>query len=160
MQWPDVLADKSLQNLPYKIELNEKGNIEMSPASFLHSRLQGKIAATLLLQLGGDVFTELAIQTTKGVRAPDVAWGSEAYTAQHLQDIWASAAPELCIEIISPSNSVQAMQEKVALFLEAGAAEVWLVEEQGKISYYDFSGQISFSRYKVDLLPCFLKKTN
>lgn len=157
MQWPDVLADKSLQNLPYKIELNEKGNIEMSPASFLHSRLQGKIAATLLLQLGGDVFTELAIQTSKGVRVPDVAWGPEEYTTQHLQDIWASAAPELCIEIISPSNSIKAMQEKVVLFLEAGALEVWLVEERGKISYYDRTGEIASSRYKVDLSSCFIR---
>jgi Uma2 family endonuclease len=160
MQWPDVLADKSLQDLPYKIELNEHGNIVMSPASFLHSRLQGKIAATLLLQLGGDVFTGLAIQTSKGVRVPDVAWGSEAYTALHLQDIWASAAPELCIEIISPSNTVQAMQEKILLFLETGATEVWLVEERGKISYYDLRGEISSSQYKVDLTGCFIKKTN
>lgn len=131
-QWPNVLADKSLQNLPYKIELNEKGNIEMSLASFLHSCLQGKIASILQIQLGGDVFTELAIQTSKGVRVPDVAWGSEHYTLQHQDDIWASSAPELCIEIMSPSNSTPAMQEKVVLFLEAGAAEVWLVEEQGK----------------------------
>jgi len=27
MQWQDVLADKSLHDLPYKIELNEKGLI-------------------------------------------------------------------------------------------------------------------------------------
>ncbi|MGH8560071.1 MAG: hypothetical protein ACRESZ_21995, partial [Methylococcales bacterium] len=30
----DVLADKSLHDLPYKIEIDEKGLIEMSPASF------------------------------------------------------------------------------------------------------------------------------
>lgn len=150
MQWSEVLADSSLQNLPYKIELNENGNIEMSPASFLHSRLQGKIAATLLLPLGGDVFTELAIQTTKGIRVPDVAWGSEAYTLLHQHDILATSAPELCIEIISPSNSRQAMQDKVALYLEAGATEVWLIEEQGQ------TGEISKSRYAVDLQNCFM----
>jgi len=33
MQWQDVINDKSLQDLPYKIELNEHGNIVMSPAS-------------------------------------------------------------------------------------------------------------------------------
>ena len=27
MQWSEVMADKSLQNLPYKIELNEYGKI-------------------------------------------------------------------------------------------------------------------------------------
>ena len=159
MQWLEVLADQSLQNLPYKIELNENGHIEMSPASFLHSRLQGKIAATLLMQLGGDVFTELAIQTSKGVRVPDVAWGSEAYTLQHQNELWASSAPEICIEIISPSNHSRAMLEKIALFLEAGATEVWLIEDQGEITHYDHSGLIAMSRYPVDVSACFLKRS-
>ncbi len=44
MQWQDVLSDKTLQDLPYKIELNKYGKIEMSPASFIHSLLQGEIA--------------------------------------------------------------------------------------------------------------------
>ncbi len=35
MKWQDVLLDKTLQDLPYKIELNEYGKIEMSPASFI-----------------------------------------------------------------------------------------------------------------------------
>jgi hypothetical protein len=43
MQRQDVLADKSFHDLPYKIELNEKGLIEMSPASFTHSLLQGRL---------------------------------------------------------------------------------------------------------------------
>lgn len=40
MQWLDDLADQSLHDLPYKIELNEKGIIEMTPASFIQSLLQ------------------------------------------------------------------------------------------------------------------------
>ncbi len=75
MQWQDVLADKSLRDLPYKIELNEYGNIEMSPSSFTHSYLQGTLAFLLRAQLGGEVFTELVIETGKGVKVPDVAWG-------------------------------------------------------------------------------------
>ena len=47
MKWQDVLSDKTLQDLPYKIELNEYGKIEMSPASFIHSLLQGEIAKRL-----------------------------------------------------------------------------------------------------------------
>ncbi len=73
MQWQDVLADKSLRDLPYKIELNEKGLIEMSPASFTHSLLQGRLTKLIGNQLIGEVFTKLAIQTSKGIRAPDVA---------------------------------------------------------------------------------------
>ena len=141
MQWQDVLADKSLQDLPYKIELNEYGKIEMSPASFMHSRLQGKLAQVLGVELGGEVFTELAIQTRLGVKVPDVAWGTEEYFRQHCEDICAISAPEICIEILSPSNTIIEMQDKILLYLEAGAIEVWLVDQQGLIRFFNGDGE-------------------
>jgi Uma2 family endonuclease len=151
MQWQDVLADKSLQDLPYKIELNEKGLIEMSPASFIHSLLQGRLTALLSNQLEGEVFTELAIQTTRGVRVPDVAWGSKEYVKKHIKDVYALSAPELCVEIISPSNTQEEMKDKVNLFLEAGAKEVWIITETGQITYYNSQGQKIKSLFDIDL---------
>ncbi len=151
MKWQDVLADKTLQNLPYKIELNEYGKIEMSPASFIHSLLQGEVAKRLGNYPNGRVFTELAIQTSMGVRVPDVSWGSDQYVQQHIKEVYASSAPEICVEIVSPSNSQEEMLEKVRLFIDAGAKEVWLITENGSVSYYDQSGQISFSSYPIDL---------
>ena len=44
MQLSEVLNDPSLKNLPYKIELNEYGQIVMSPASNKHGLLQAEIA--------------------------------------------------------------------------------------------------------------------
>mgnify|MGYP001313879954 CR=1 FL=1 len=35
------------------------------------------------------------------------------------------AAPEICLEILSPSNSIVEMEMKRALYFEAGAREVW-----------------------------------
>lgn len=35
MEWSKVCEDKILQNLPYKIELSEWGNIVMSPVSII-----------------------------------------------------------------------------------------------------------------------------
>ena len=147
MQWQDVLADKSLQDLPYKIELNEQGKIEMSPASFMHSHLQGTLAIVLGMELEGKVFTELAIQTRLGVKVPDVAWGTEEYFQQHCEDICALSAPEICIEILSPSNTVAEMQDKILLYLEAGAIEVWLVEQQGLIRFFSVDGEQKISRF-------------
>ena len=151
MQWQDVLADKSLQDLPYKIELNEKGLIEMSPASFIHSLLQGRLAKLLGNQLDGEVFTELAVQTTKGVRVPDVAWGSKEYVQKHIKDVYALSAPELCVEIISPLNTFEEMKDKVELFLEAGAKEVWLITEDGQTTYYNHQGQQVRSTFQINL---------
>lgn len=149
MQWQEVLADKSLRDLPYKIELTEYGTIEMSPTSFTHSYLQGTLAFLLRTQLGGKIFTELAIYTDKGVKVPDVAWGSEDYFQQHKNDLTATSAPELCIEIISASNSKLEMKAKVSLYLKAGAIEVWLVSEQGNIQYFDANGQREASCFNV-----------
>lgn len=151
MHWQEVLADKSLHDLPYKIELNKKGLIEMSPASFIHSLLQGRLTKILGNQLKGEVFTELAVQTTNGIRVPDVAWGSLDYVQKHIKDIYALSAPELCIEILSPSNTREDMIDKVDLFLQAGAKEVWLVTEDGQVIYYNHSGQQACSVFDVDL---------
>ena len=151
MQWQDVLADKSLQDLPYKIELNDKGNIEMSPASVLHSLLQGTITAILQSQLNGAAFPKLAIQTSNGVRVPDVAWGSQNFIKKHKNELFASSAPEICVEIISPSNSSQEMFEKTQLFIEAGAQEVWLVTESGDISIYNKEGLAEKSQFDIHI---------
>ncbi len=149
MQWQDVLADKSLQDLPYKIELNKKGNIEMSPASIIHSLLQAETTWLLRSSLKGHTFTELAIQTSNGIRVPDVAWGSHGYIKKHKDELYASSAPEICVEIISPSNTSKEMLEKTQLFIEAGAQEVWLVTESGDISIYNKEGQIKKSQFKI-----------
>jgi Uma2 family endonuclease len=151
MQWQDVLADKSLRDLPYKIELNEYGHIEMSPTSFTYSYFQGTLAALLSKQLAGKVFTELAVITDKGVKVPDVAWSSDNYFQRHKNDLAATAAPEICIEIISPSNSQREMRAKIKLYLKAGAIEVWLVSEQGDIRFFDADGQRESSRFNVTI---------
>ena len=151
MQWQDVLNDKSLRDLPYKIELNEYGHIEMSPASFNHSYLQGTLAFLLRTQLGGKVFTELAVTTEKGVKVPDVAWGSDEYFQTHKNDIAATSAPEICIEIISPSNSMKEMRAKIKQYLKSGAKEVWLVNEQGEVQFFNHNGQQKQSSFNVSL---------
>lgn len=151
MQWQDVLADKSLQDLPYKIELNERGNIEMSPASLMHSRLQGKLTAILSKELGGEVFTELAIKTRLGVKVPDIAWGTEDYFRQHCDDICATVAPDICIEVLSPSNTMAEMQDKILLYLEAGAVEVWLVEPHGLIRFFNAAGEQKNSSFTKNI---------
>jgi Uma2 family endonuclease len=147
MNWAEVLADRSLDDLPYKIELNEFGQIIMTPVKFIHSVLQGAIVAQLASLTGGRVIGECSVQTSKGVRVPDAAWASHEFVDTHLNVQEAlPKAPDICVEVKSPSNSVRALQEKVALFLEAGAKEVWLVHESGSIEFYDATGQIVQSR--------------
>jgi hypothetical protein len=80
MNWPQVIQDPILADLPYKIELNEWGNIEMSPADNRHNMLQSKILLKLKeLVKDGDVFVRCSILTAKNVKVADVVWGSTAF---------------------------------------------------------------------------------
>jgi Uma2 family endonuclease len=45
-------------------------------------------------------------------------------------------APEICVEIMSASNTEEEMEEKRALYREIGAEEVWIVDENGRIRFF------------------------
>ena len=155
MNWSDVLADPSLQDLPYKIELNQYGAIVMTPASNRHAILQGKIIKLLLLETSkGSVPVECSVATSKGVRVPDVAWVSEQFLARNGETTPFEQAPELCVEVVSPSNSRAEMEEKIQLYLEQGAKEVWLCSEAGELEFFSADGALDAST----LFPGFPQK--
>jgi Uma2 family endonuclease len=154
LRWAEVVNDPVLQDLPYKIELNIHGKIEMSPANNRHARLQGYFAGEFAHQLkGGAVLTECPILTEIGVKVPDVAWATTAFLEQHGDTTPFPHAPKICVEIVSPSNSDEEMQEKIRAYLAAGAHEVWLVSEEGSIRYFDAGGERSASSFPVKLSP-------
>ena len=147
MDWTSVINDPLLQNLPYKIELNEHGTIMMSPASNKHGNLQMHIGLQLSRVSGGsgDIVSECSVQTRKGVKVADVAWLSDNFLSQHGFLTPYTVAPEICVEIVSPSNSNAEMQQKIELYLESGAAEVWLCNENGEIRFFSDAGEIEKS---------------
>jgi Uma2 family endonuclease len=150
LRWAEVLRDPVLQDLPYKIELNAWGKVEMSPASNRHGRLQAILSAELLRQLpAGMVVSEASIITDIGVRVPDVVWGSAEFVQSFGESTPYARAPEICVEIVSPSNSDEEIREKTRAYLAAGAMEVWIVAEAGPIRYFDRTGERAASRFPV-----------
>jgi Uma2 family endonuclease len=147
MNWQEVCDDPNLKNLPFKIELNEYGKIVMSPAKVYHSAFQGEIEYLLrsLLKTGKSL-PECAIATRKGTKVADVAWVSNDRFQKIRGDAECSIAPEICIEITSSSNSHKEMTEKRALYFEAGAEEVWICNEDGRVSFYDRNGLLDVSK--------------
>ncbi len=137
LKWADVLANPLLQNLPFKIELNRWGRIEMSPASNQHGVVQSDYVAELRKRRGGKVITECSIQTTDGVRVADVAWISNARLKALGLVTPLPSAPEICVEIMSPSNTWAEMHMKASYYLEAGAEQVWVVALDGKRTIID-----------------------
>ena len=132
LQWADVLANPYLKDLPFKIELNRWGRIEMSPASNQHGLLQTDLAAELRKRRGGRVITECSVQTSDGVRVADVAWVSNARLKAMGIVTPFPQAPEICVEIMSPSASWAEMHVKAGLYLQAGAQQVWVVPIVGE----------------------------
>lgn len=119
MQWREVCEHPSLKDLPFKIELDEYGRILMSPVKVSHSAFQGEIAFLLRsLLTTGRTLPECAIKTTKGTKVADVAWASLDLFDIIKDQTECSVAPEICVEVISASNSQQEINEKNSFILQ------------------------------------------
>ena len=146
MNWQEACNHPSLKDLPFKIELDEYGRIIMSPVKLYHAALQGEIEFLLRsLLTGGKTLPECAIKTRKGTKVADVAWVSLPIWAKIKRETEASIAPEICVEVISASNSQKEMAEKRQLYFEAGVIEVWLCDEDGVVSFYNAAQQLTRS---------------
>ncbi len=153
MEWSEVIDNPLLQNLPFKIELNKFGKLLMSPASNSHGRFQGRIAGALSQrQPEGEVITECSVQTSEGVKVADVAWASAAFIAEFGYATPYPKAPELCVEIVFPSNSKVEIAEKVDLYLAKGAQEVWVVYENNRMEMFTYTGQLEQSKFAPDIM--------
>ena len=151
-RWDELCRDPALENLPYKIELNAWGKVEMSPPSVRHARLQAAVAIQLTQQLtDGVALTECPVLTGIGIRVPDVVWAANRFRTQYKGSSPLPRAPEICIEIISPSNVEAEITEKTSAYLAAGAEEVWLVAENGTVRFFDRSGERPQSRFPIAL---------
>lgn len=121
-RWRAMIDDPLLADVPGKFELNEKGSIELTPPSNRHALLQAFLAQELGRQIPeGTAFTECSVETDIGVRVPDVAWASADFMRLHGTTTPFPSAPDLCIEVVSPSNTTAVMQEKIAAYLAAAA---------------------------------------
>lgn len=148
MNWSDVLQEPTLQDIPFKIEMNEWGKIVLSPASNKHGILQAEIVGFLREhRKPGKIITECSIDTPKGVKVADVAWASIDFFRKYGFDTPYLEAPEICVKIISPSNSTQEMQEKTTLYLSKGAKEVWICDENGLLVVYSYQGLLEDSNF-------------
>ena len=137
MDWKEVTESPYLHDLPFKIELNEWGQIVMNPVKLNHSVYQGEIIRLLVnINPDGRVSAELAVWTPKGTKVTDVAWISFERWKEIKGKTEATIAPEICVEVLSMSNSDDEMKEKRKLYFEQGAKEVWICDEYGNMSFY------------------------
>lgn len=149
MTWAEICEDKFLATLPYRIEADRWGHLVMSPPPrSRQAEYQGEILRLLheLLQ-GGRAIPKVPIQTTEGVKAVDAAWVSQERRKSKPNDPAYLIAPEICVEVESPSNDPEELRERKRLFFEKGAEEFWLCRLSGQMVFFDPAGEIPQSKF-------------
>jgi len=151
-RWAELLADRELARIEGRIETDRHGHIIMSPPPApVHGSHQAAIAHWLYkLMPEGRVLSECPISTADGVKAADVAWASPERMRELGDQVCFPQAPEICVEVLSPSNTKAEIKEKTALCFDAGAREVWLcAPEDGKMVFLAPSGAIPMRASKL-----------
>src|SRR5881628_301175 len=137
-RWAELQSDPQLAKIDGRIETDRHGHIIMSPPPApSHGSFQSEITyliRTMMRQ--GRVLTECPISTADGVKAADVAWASPECMRELGNRVCFPNSPEICVEVLSPSNTVAEIREKMALYFDAGAKEVWICAESGAVSFF------------------------
>jgi Uma2 family endonuclease len=146
-RWTEILADLDLAKLPYCVETDQHGHVVMTPPPApIHGNRQARIGA-LLVQLlpEGETFTECPVSTAGGVKSADVAWIAPDWKEKMAELVLFERAPEICVEVLSPSNSAAEINERRTLYFDAGASEVWICNLNGSVSFFVGSGHAESS---------------
>ncbi|MGQ0569493.1 MAG: Uma2 family endonuclease, partial [Armatimonadota bacterium] len=144
--------------------------IEMPPHGGAHGKTAGKIYRFLdehVEGIGGgevvvgDIGFVLSVPgDPERVRAPDVAFISRGRLPDgRLPEEFIMGAPDLAVEVLSPSDVTFDVQQKVRDYLDAGARLVWLVAPNARtVTVYRADGSVRLLREQdaldgEDVLP-------
>ena len=135
-----LVTASELERIPQHdahVELVKGEIITMPPAGFEH----GGIAAHITFRISEVVFQQklgrvyaaetgfILSRDPDTVRAPDAAFVSNERLALQVRRYgFFDAAPDLAVEVASPDDTANDIQEKVIEYLEAGTRLVWIVQ--------------------------------
>ena len=145
--WEEVCNNPLLADLPYRVEINRQGNIELSPHSRRHSKYQLAVSRWLdRFMPPGVVLMACAVKCRCSIPVADVAWFSPERDAACGDAFEAVVAPEICVEVRSPSNSQRETEAKRADYFEAGTLQCWFCDLSGAMRFYGPEGELERSR--------------
>jgi Uma2 family endonuclease len=139
-----VSADElfALENDGYRYDLLAGNLIRVSPAGFRHGRLAAEIAYRLRAFVGDHPELGVVVGAETGFRLgrnPDTVLGPDAAVvrperlpAMDVQSGYLELAPDLVVEIVSPSDRWTTVSDKVDSYLAAGVTLVWVVEPNAR----------------------------
>ena len=110
------------------------------PVEMLLTTVRGSITGGRIIRYFGD-FDELGYTTGANggyqlshntIRMPNVAFISKG-RVESLAGVTFSVAPDLAVEVISPSETPSAIRNKIDEYLTAGTQQVWTVYPKDKV---------------------------
>lgn len=115
-------------------EMNAGELLTLPPPKPLHSRLTRAIFLKIQTALGprglDEAFQEAGYILSRNpltIRQPDISVISRERIRATSPDSYFEAAPELAIEVVSPSDSAEDLDVKTKQYLESGAQQVWIL---------------------------------
>ena len=117
-------------------ELIDGRIVRMNPAGLSHAVLVSNLVAALAVfarprKLGQVLSGEVGIYTRRNpdsVRAADIAFVSRARLAGLTAKGYLTVAPEIIVEVISPTDRWQDVRQKLEEYFAIGVQRVWIVE--------------------------------
>jgi Uma2 family endonuclease len=154
----EELARMPEDGLRHEIDAGEL--LVMTRPNSKHGIYQARIARLLgnyvYAHRLGEVLTESGFILGRRpdiLRGPDIAFVRTERVASLPEEGWAEFAPDLAIEIVSPSETARQIDRKVHQFLAAGVLAMWIVypetksvhifEPQGVLRVVEFEGVVS-----------------
>jgi Uma2 family endonuclease len=168
---PDLITVEQYRRMPddgtHCYELHHGEVVEVTRPKIGHWALQVHLVDLLRAKLAsfGQVGMEFAYRAVPefDLRAADVAAVSHARRRAIAPDDNLRGAPELVIEVISPSNTKGKLREAASLCLANGGIEFWIVDPKRKLvtiirkngttTVYENGSDIPLLPFGSDLLP-------
>jgi Uma2 family endonuclease len=77
--------------------------------------------------------TGVVLEESPGtVVGPDVAYCVEESKYEEVESDWVDTPPVLTVEVVSPTDRMSEVNEKIAEYLKAGVKVVWLADPESK----------------------------
>ena len=119
-----------------RCELDEGELIQMTKPRLFHNRIAGRVRRALESYMDQHAAGEVLdsdngyVLAPETIRCPDVSvlMAARAAAVDPHQDI--PGAPDLAVEVLSPNDSMSAVDRKVRQYLDAGCRVVWLVDPE------------------------------
>jgi Uma2 family endonuclease len=119
-------------------ELVDGRIVPLSPTGRVHGRSGARLAAWLLLYVEGSNKGEVLIsdvgvyirRAPDTVRAPDVMFISHERLAGCKAEGYLDIAPEIVVEVLSPTNRRSEITEKLRDYFSAGVVRSWVLDSK------------------------------